>query len=248
MSRRALDRDHRWARRPTSWSRTTSSAFPALAASGRPWVRIGVGCNPTELKDPAVPPFSSGYPVADRHDWPAFLGRGSCGPIATCGMSSTRSLGSTATPGSATGPAGPDFISESPWLNLYVYPAEADYPRARPLGPTWHRGGLVRCAPGCDMGAARAPARQRRGAHLPVARQPRVRRRRIDATPRGRARHVGAPDRRVEGTVGRPDHAARQPDRGELPAAAGHPAPGRPGDHAWRQQHGHRGVPPPASP
>ena len=46
--------------------------FPALAASGRPWVRIA-SCNPAEIKDPAVPPFSSGYPVADRGDWPAFL-------------------------------------------------------------------------------------------------------------------------------------------------------------------------------
>ena len=29
--------------------------------------------------------------------------------------------------------------AESPDLNLYVYPAEADYHRQRPLGPTWHR-------------------------------------------------------------------------------------------------------------
>ena len=39
--------------------------FPAIAASGRPWVRI-VSCNPMEMKDPAIAPFSSGYPVADR--------------------------------------------------------------------------------------------------------------------------------------------------------------------------------------
>jgi UDP:flavonoid glycosyltransferase YjiC (YdhE family) len=30
-------------------------------------------------------------------------------------------------------------MHESPWLNLYSYPAEADYERANPLGPTWHR-------------------------------------------------------------------------------------------------------------
>ena len=37
-------------------------------------------------------------------------------------------------------PAGwTDFIHESPWLNLYLYPARLDYPRARPLGQTWHR-------------------------------------------------------------------------------------------------------------
>jgi MGT family glycosyltransferase len=39
----------------------------------------------------------------------------------------------------AWGPFGPDFIHESPFLNLYGYPAEADYARAEPLGPTWHR-------------------------------------------------------------------------------------------------------------
>ena len=45
--------------------------FPALPASGRPWVRI-VSCNPAELKDPDVPPTFSGYPAADRSAWPAY--------------------------------------------------------------------------------------------------------------------------------------------------------------------------------
>jgi MGT family glycosyltransferase len=34
---------------------------------------------------------------------------------------------------------GPEFIAESPYLNLYSYPLEADYPRRRALGTTWHR-------------------------------------------------------------------------------------------------------------
>src|SRR5437762_7326464 len=46
-------------------------AFPALPASGRPWVRI-VSCNPAEIKDAAIPPFSSGLPTGDRAEWPAF--------------------------------------------------------------------------------------------------------------------------------------------------------------------------------
>ena len=46
-------------------------SFPALPASGRPWVRI-VSCNPAEVKDPDVPPTFSGYPVADRSDWDAY--------------------------------------------------------------------------------------------------------------------------------------------------------------------------------
>jgi MGT family glycosyltransferase len=111
--------------------------FPALAASGRPWVRI-VSCNPTELKDPAVPPFSSGYPAADRSDWPAFLAeverthRDLWAEFDTfCHEHGDAGL--------RYGPHGPDFISESPWLNLYLYPAEADYARRLALGPTWHR-------------------------------------------------------------------------------------------------------------
>jgi len=111
--------------------------FPALAASGRPWVRI-VSCNPAELKDPLVPPFSSGYPVADRSDWPAFLAEVERTHRDLWDEFDTfcREHGDA---GLRYGPNGPDFISESPWLNLYVYPAEADYTRAVSLGPTWHR-------------------------------------------------------------------------------------------------------------
>ncbi|MBA3236171.1 MAG: glycosyl transferase, partial [Chloroflexi bacterium] len=111
--------------------------FPALAASGRPWVRI-VSRNPAEQKDAAVPPFSSGYPVADRSAWPAFLDeverthRGLWEEFDAF----SRDHGDS---GLRYGPNGPDFISESPWLNLYSYPAEVDYPRERALGPTWHR-------------------------------------------------------------------------------------------------------------
>jgi len=111
--------------------------FPALPASGRPWVRI-VSCNPAELKDPAVPPFSSGYPVADRSRWAAFLGE-----VDRTHRSMWEDFDafvrSEGAPGLAWSDVGPEFIHESPWLNLYVYPAEIDYRRARPLGPTWHR-------------------------------------------------------------------------------------------------------------
>ena len=31
-----------------------------------------------------------------------------------------------------------EFMYESPWLNLTLYPDEADYARARPLGDSWH--------------------------------------------------------------------------------------------------------------
>ena len=112
-------------------------AFPAIAASGRPWVRI-VSCNPMEMKDPLIAPFSSGYPVADRSEWPAFLEevqrthRDMWADFdAFC-----REHGET---GLTYGDLGPEFIAESPYLNLYSYPAEADYERANGLGLNWHR-------------------------------------------------------------------------------------------------------------
>ena len=123
-------------------------AFPALAGSGRPWVRI-VSCNPAELKDEAVPPVFSGYGDDDRAAWPAFreayrrthadLWAGFAEFVQANGGGSL-----------ADGPLGPDFITPSPWLDLYVYPAELDYRRAVPLSPTWHR--LESCVR--DSGAA----------------------------------------------------------------------------------------------
>jgi UDP:flavonoid glycosyltransferase YjiC (YdhE family) len=111
--------------------------FPALAASGRPWVRIA-SCNPAEIKDPAVPPFSSGFPASERGDWPTFLAEVDRTQRelwnefdAFC-----RAQGDA---GLAYGALGPDFIGRSPWLNLYLYPAEANYVRDRALPPTWHR-------------------------------------------------------------------------------------------------------------
>ena len=40
------------------------------------------------------------------------------------------------------------FIHESPHLDLYLYPAELDYSRTRPLGTTWHR--LDSCVRGTE--------------------------------------------------------------------------------------------------
>ncbi|MEO7229291.1 MAG: nucleotide disphospho-sugar-binding domain-containing protein [Candidatus Limnocylindrales bacterium] len=112
-------------------------AFPALPASGLPWVRI-VSCNPSEIKDPAVAPMSSGYPAADRSAWAAFRAEVDRTHRSMWEGFDTfvRERGA---PGLAWGDLGPEFIHESPWLNLYSYPAEADYERERPLGPTWHR-------------------------------------------------------------------------------------------------------------
>ncbi|HEV8698893.1 MAG TPA: nucleotide disphospho-sugar-binding domain-containing protein [Candidatus Limnocylindrales bacterium] len=112
-------------------------AFPAIAASGLPWLRI-VSCNPLELKDTHLPPFSSGYPVADRSGWGEFLAE-----VRRTHADMWRDFDAfcreNGDPGLSYGELGLEFIGESPYLNLYSYPAEADYERARPLGPTWRR-------------------------------------------------------------------------------------------------------------
>jgi UDP:flavonoid glycosyltransferase YjiC (YdhE family) len=112
-------------------------SFPALPASGRPWVRI-VSCNPAELKDPLIPPFSSGYPTSDTGAWPAFLAE-----VERTHREMWTDFDAfcceRGAPGLEWTELGPEFIGESPWLNLFVYPEEADYRRVRPLAPTWHR-------------------------------------------------------------------------------------------------------------
>jgi MGT family glycosyltransferase len=106
-------------------------AFPALPACGRPWVRI-VSCNPTEVRDPDVPPPFSGYPADDRSQWDAYweeLGR-THGEMHAAFSALCEDRGAPPLPDL-------EFIHASRWLNLTLYPEEADYRRARPLGGTW---------------------------------------------------------------------------------------------------------------
>ena len=107
--------------------------FPAVLAAGRPWVRI-VSCNPLELKDPALPPPFSGYPTGDRAAWDAFRERYRelHEPLQREFSAFCEERGAPALPEL-------EFIHESPFLNLYLYPAEADYRRSRPLGERWQR-------------------------------------------------------------------------------------------------------------
>jgi MGT family glycosyltransferase len=108
-------------------------AFPALLTQRAPWVRI-MSCNPLEMKDPALPPTFSGYPLADRSGWEEFRAEYERSHRATWEKFNQFVLEQGA-------PSLPDleFIHESEHLNLSIYPEEAEYPRVRPLGPTWHR-------------------------------------------------------------------------------------------------------------
>jgi MGT family glycosyltransferase len=102
-------------------------AFPAVPASGVPWVRI-VSCNPLELKNTALPPTFSGYPTHERTGWDGFRARYRelHDPLQREFSEFCVERGAPPLP---TG----EFIHESPFLNLYLYPAEADYERSRPL-------------------------------------------------------------------------------------------------------------------
>jgi MGT family glycosyltransferase len=106
--------------------------FPALFSSGYPWARIA-SCNPAEMKDHEIPPPFSGLPSRNPAGWDDFwiAYRDALAEIHDDFDDFCQERG-------APPLRSDDFIHESPWLNLYLYPQELDYPRARPLGPHWH--------------------------------------------------------------------------------------------------------------
>jgi MGT family glycosyltransferase len=107
--------------------------FPAVLASGRPWVRI-VSCNPLELKDPALPPVFSGYPSADTTSWDEFRRR-----YQELHDPLQREFSAFCVERGAPPLPEGELIHESPHLGLYLYPEAADYARSRPLAATWRR-------------------------------------------------------------------------------------------------------------
>src|SRR5579872_6692895 len=105
--------------------------FPAISASGRPWVRIA-SCNPLEMKDDTLSPVFSGYPSGTRSGWDEIKDE-----YARCVRDMQREFSEFCVSRGAPPLPELEFIGESPWLNLYLYPAELDYARSRPLAPTW---------------------------------------------------------------------------------------------------------------
>jgi len=117
-------------------------AFPAVLTSGVPWVRI-VSCNPLEMKDAGLPPTFSGYPTDDDSGWDEFRRtyRDVHEELHEDFSNFCMNVGAPRLPEG-------EFIWESPLLDLYLYPQEADYRRARPLAPAWHR--VESCVRGTD--------------------------------------------------------------------------------------------------
>lgn len=119
--------------RPDTVVTDNVTGYPAVELAGAPWVRM-VSCNPLEMRDPDLPPPLSGLPVAERAGWRGFreeYHRAHEELLATHNAF-------RASAGVAPCPTD-EFNTQSPWLNLYEYPAAVDYLRARPLEPVWHR-------------------------------------------------------------------------------------------------------------
>lgn len=109
------------------------TGYAAVELAGAPWARF-VSANPLEMRDPELPPVLSGLPVGDRRQWQAFRDEYHRQHLDLLAEHNDfrASVGVAACP--------PDeFNTDSPWLNMYLFPEAADYPRSTPLGPTWHR-------------------------------------------------------------------------------------------------------------
>jgi MGT family glycosyltransferase len=127
--------------------------FPAVLASGIPWVRI-VSCNPLELKDPALPPTFSGYPSDNPTRWDDFRTR-----YRELHEPLQREFSEFCVERGAPPLPDLEFIHESPFLNLYLYPVDTDYERSRRLGPAWERLGSCVRRPDEVRGHVRGPGR-----------------------------------------------------------------------------------------
>ncbi|UVC11011.1 glycosyltransferase [Rhizobium sp. TH2] len=103
--------------------------FPAIANAGVPWVRV-VSCAETEIPDPAVPPYLSGYGAQPGKDWTAFSSRFAreVQPIhkrmnaflAECGLKPYPL---------------DEFLEASPHLNLLLSPEIVRFDRQEKLDP-----------------------------------------------------------------------------------------------------------------
>ena len=123
-----------WAElRPDAIVHDCVASFPSVSVAGCPWIRV-VSANPLELTAPDIPPVFSGYPSNDRSGWDEFRAeyRRLTDPLIERSSAFHQQCGAAPLPDG-------EFQYESPYLNLYMYPAELDYQRSKPLGQNWHR-------------------------------------------------------------------------------------------------------------
>jgi UDP:flavonoid glycosyltransferase YjiC (YdhE family) len=109
------------------------TGFAAVELAGCPWARF-VSANPLEMRDLDLPPPLSGLSVADRTGWQPF--RDEYHRVHQDLLAEHNDFRASV----GVGPCPADeFNTDSPWLNMYLFPEVADYERSVPLGPTWHR-------------------------------------------------------------------------------------------------------------
>ena len=108
------------------------SAFPALKAAGRPFVRL-VSCQPLEMAGPGIPPALAGLPAGDPSQWQAWHDEYARVTAEVWQEYNDFSLAA----GAPALPAGEfNYLGDA---NIYIYPAAIDYLDRRPLDSTWHR-------------------------------------------------------------------------------------------------------------
>jgi UDP:flavonoid glycosyltransferase YjiC (YdhE family) len=109
------------------------TGFPAIELADCPWARF-VSANPLEMRDDALPPPLSGLPVDDRSEWETF--RAEYRRVHADLLEEHNDFRGSV----GVAPCPPDeFNTHSSWLNLYLFPEVADYPRSKQLDSTWHR-------------------------------------------------------------------------------------------------------------
>ena len=112
--------------------------LPGVWRAGRPWVRI-VSCNPAEMKDPRVPPFSSGYPAGDRSGVAGVPRRGATGRTRDMWADFDAFCREHGDDGPGLRPSSAPTSSPSRRGSTCTRTRPRPTTRERPLGPTWHR-------------------------------------------------------------------------------------------------------------
>src|SRR5262249_1754859 len=103
--------------------------FPAIKATGKPWIRI-ILCSENEIPDPNIPPHLSGCHEKDRAGFRKFEQRF----LKLIKPAHARFNQFLAKVGHRPYPLG-EFFEASPYLNLLLYPKPLAYKRKKPLPP-----------------------------------------------------------------------------------------------------------------